>query len=89
MTHSTAMIHAVRKVSGKRNCRMFGLGTDSYDFYFIGIENDSVYSYRLLEWWAADDKREIVSLLGKIMREAALLVPTGHRGTGLELEKIE
>ncbi|KAL2798986.1 hypothetical protein BJX66DRAFT_333660 [Aspergillus keveii] len=70
-----SMIHAVRKVSGKRNCRMFGLGTDSYDFYFIGIENDSVYSYRLLEWWVADDKRDIVSLLGKIM-----LIPTGHMG---------
>jgi hypothetical protein len=54
---------------------MFGLGTDSYDFYFIGIENDSVYSYRLLEWWVADDKRDIVSLLGKIM-----LIPTGHMG---------
>ncbi|KAL3483502.1 hypothetical protein BJX62DRAFT_244823 [Aspergillus germanicus] len=79
----------VAMFSGKRNCRMFGLGTDSYDFYFIGIDNDSVYSYRLLEWWAADDKREIVSLLGKIMPEAAMLVPTGHTVQGLELEGDE
>jgi hypothetical protein len=71
------MIHAVRKALRKRNCRMFGLGTDGCDFYFLGVHNDSLYSYRLLEWWTFDGKKDIVGLLGKIMREAVVLVPTG------------
>ncbi|KAL2850081.1 hypothetical protein BJX68DRAFT_93480 [Aspergillus pseudodeflectus] len=68
---------------------MFGLGTDGYDSCFLGVDNDSYYSYRLLEWWTFDDKKDIVSLLGKIMREAAVLAPTGNRykGAGSDLEE--
>ncbi|KAJ0413129.1 hypothetical protein BJY00DRAFT_320086 [Aspergillus carlsbadensis] len=69
------MIHAVRMASGKADCRIFGLGTDGHEFHFISIDNDSRYSYRLLEWLTPTDESQIHILLSQIMREAATLPP--------------
>jgi hypothetical protein len=71
------MIHKARKKAGKNNCAVFGIGTDSYDFYFLAIDNNSVWSFRYVRWYAGDEqvKVEIVSRIAKIIREGAGLVP--------------
>ncbi|PYH97695.1 hypothetical protein BO71DRAFT_465864 [Aspergillus ellipticus CBS 707.79] len=35
------MVHRDRKKAGKENCTMYGISSDSFDFYFIEISNDS------------------------------------------------
>ncbi|KAL2845263.1 hypothetical protein BJY01DRAFT_247739 [Aspergillus pseudoustus] len=78
---SMAMIHAARKRAGKRDCRVFGIGTDSYDFWFLAIDNNSVWTSHYIRWYTSADKREIISRIGKIIREAAALVPTSNRSS--------
>ncbi|KAL3462380.1 hypothetical protein BJX64DRAFT_288500 [Aspergillus heterothallicus] len=36
------MIHAVRRQTGQKDCRVFGVGTDSVDFHFLAIDSDSI-----------------------------------------------
>ncbi|KAL3452125.1 hypothetical protein BJX65DRAFT_303837 [Aspergillus insuetus] len=50
-----AMIHKARKRSGKPNCAVFGIGTDSYDFYFLVIDNNSIWSFRYVRWYVGDE----------------------------------
>jgi hypothetical protein len=33
-----AMVHPAHKKAGKKDCRVFGIGTDSYHIYFLAIE---------------------------------------------------
>jgi hypothetical protein len=73
------MIHRARKTSGKKDCRVFGIGTDSYDFFFLAIDNDSTWSSQYVRWRSTEEKIEIVSRIAKIIREAAALVPTSNR----------
>ncbi|KAL3456133.1 hypothetical protein BJX64DRAFT_271220 [Aspergillus heterothallicus] len=78
---SMCMIYAARKKAGKEDCRVFGIGTDSYEFHFIAIDNNGVWSWRHVRWYTTANKLEIISRIGKIIREAAKLVPTSNRSS--------
>ncbi|KAL3452135.1 hypothetical protein BJX65DRAFT_303847 [Aspergillus insuetus] len=78
---STAMIHSTRKKFGKKNCRVFGIGTDSFDFIFLAIDSESTYRSHSVCWRYTAEKIEIVSRIAKIIREAAALVPTSNRAS--------
>ncbi|KAL2801091.1 hypothetical protein BJX66DRAFT_289002 [Aspergillus keveii] len=78
---SMAMIHSARKKSGKKDCRIFGIGTDSFDFFFLAIDNDSTWGSHYVRWRSTAEKIEIVSRIAKMIREAAALVPTSNRAS--------
>ncbi|KAL3492727.1 hypothetical protein BJX62DRAFT_202234 [Aspergillus germanicus] len=97
---SMAMIHSARKKSGKKDCRVFGIGTDSFDFFFVAIDNDSTWGSHYVRWRSTAEKIEIISRIAKIIREAAALVPTSNRAsidsadsvssqTGCKIEDVE
>jgi hypothetical protein len=75
------MIHSARKKSGKKDCRIFGIGTDSFDFFFLAIDNDSTWGSHYVRWRSTAEKIEIVSRIAKMIREAAALVPTSNRAS--------
>ncbi|KAL2824065.1 hypothetical protein BDW59DRAFT_162832 [Aspergillus cavernicola] len=76
---SMAMIHRARKDAGMRDCRVFGLGTDSYEFHFILIDNNSEYSWHIIHWDSDQHRVDIISRLTTIMRDAATLASTSPR----------
>ncbi|KAL2866531.1 uncharacterized protein BJX67DRAFT_129958 [Aspergillus lucknowensis] len=76
-----SMVHAARKRAGKRDCRVYGTGTDSYEFFFLALDNNSVWSQHYVMCYTTRDKVEIISRIAKIIREAAALVPTSTRSS--------
>ncbi|KAL4787646.1 hypothetical protein BJX76DRAFT_354125 [Aspergillus varians] len=85
---SMAMIHTARKQAGKRDCQVFGIGTDSYEFNFITIDNNSEYSWVNLFWSTEASQIAIVSQITRIMRHAAALAPTSTRHSNVSATSV-
>ncbi|KAL2822663.1 hypothetical protein BJX63DRAFT_427219 [Aspergillus granulosus] len=79
LSHGQALISMARKNARKKDCRVFGISTDSYSFYFLAIDNNSVWSFRYVRWSTTAAKIEIIGSIAKIIREAAMLVPISTR----------
>lgn len=39
------MVHKARKCRGKKDCVVYGLATDSKDFWFYQVNNESMVSF--------------------------------------------
>ncbi|PLB44232.1 hypothetical protein P170DRAFT_430138 [Aspergillus steynii IBT 23096] len=64
------MIHHARKEAGLPGRTIYGLTTDSYEWYFIRVEKDATYTTQLLSGYLSQWE-DIVSAIGAMIDHAA------------------
>ncbi|KAJ5916432.1 hypothetical protein N7504_000447 [Penicillium tannophilum] len=64
------MVHKARKCRGKKDCVVYGLATDSKDFWFYQVNNESMWSHTYLEPAHEYFYEDIGCLLAFIFHEA-------------------
>ncbi|PWY72058.1 hypothetical protein BO83DRAFT_437967 [Aspergillus eucalypticola CBS 122712] len=69
-----SMIHHARRRAGRPDVTVYGIATDSFDWTFIKIDQNSVFSSVKLDW-AEGQHMECYSLLHKLIDRAAVLSP--------------
>ncbi|KAJ5648308.1 hypothetical protein N7490_004680 [Penicillium lividum] len=67
------MIHAARKQCGKKNCIVYGLATDSNEYWFYQVDNEGYWSHTVLKPMDEYFYEDIAGLLASILREAHFL----------------
>ncbi|KAL2861899.1 hypothetical protein BJX68DRAFT_260699 [Aspergillus pseudodeflectus] len=70
ITYMAILYHA-RKQAGRFNSPIYGLATDSWNWYFLRLDPDGVVSKHMVDWHT--DPVEVVSHIHKIMDHAACL----------------
>ncbi|KAJ5287497.1 hypothetical protein N7478_003183 [Penicillium angulare] len=89
------MIHDSRKRCGKMSREIYGLATDSNEFWFYRIDNTGKWSHTVYqasksEWGElGDDYEDIASLLVFIFREACELLEQNDTSGKLSLSRLK
>ncbi|KAL3485647.1 hypothetical protein BJX62DRAFT_242728 [Aspergillus germanicus] len=73
-----AILHKARKQAGRTNSPIYGIATDSWDWHFLRLDPISgVVSTHFVNWHT--DPIEVISLIHKIIDQAACLTPAPSR----------
>ncbi|KAL4782579.1 hypothetical protein BJX76DRAFT_358841 [Aspergillus varians] len=72
-----AILHNARKQAGRTNSPIYGIATDSWDWNFLRLDPNGVVSTRFVNWHK--DPIEVISLIHKIMDQAACLTPVSSQ----------
>ncbi|KAJ5953123.1 hypothetical protein N7454_000019 [Penicillium verhagenii] len=67
------MIHMARQHRGEKRCAVYGLATDSNEFWFYQIDNDSRWSHTLMKPGNGYFYEDIACLIASILHQAHLL----------------
>ncbi|KAJ5760816.1 hypothetical protein N7520_007972 [Penicillium odoratum] len=67
------MIYAARKQCGKKNCIVYGLATDSNEYWFYQVDNEGYWSHTVVKPMDEYFYEDIAGLLASILRKAHIL----------------
>ncbi|OJI97481.1 hypothetical protein ASPVEDRAFT_79194 [Aspergillus versicolor CBS 583.65] len=63
--------------AGRTNSPIYGIATDSWDWYFLRLDPNGVVSAHVVLWH--NDSIEVISLIHKIIDQATCLTPVSSQ----------